>query len=226
MSASRGTAYTIGFAAAVCVVCSVAVAVSAVSLAQRQDANRTLDRQRNVLLAADLLDAQQQVTPELIRSRFDELIRPRTVEPTGDVAPQTVYEVVEDGRLTMVVLPVEGPGLWSTLYGFLAVAADGTTVRGIAFYDHGETPGLGGEVDNPRWRARWRGRKLFDATGEPRLEVIKGAAGEPGVDPHRVDGLSGATMTSKGVSKLVRAWISELGFGPYLEQLRREGGAR
>jgi len=224
MSANRSTAYTIGFAIAICVVCSVAVAVSAVSLTDRQDANRTLDRQRNVLLAADLIDAAQAPTGDVIRARFAELIRPREVEPTGDAEPATVYEVVEDGRLTMVVLPVEGPGLWSTLYGYLAVAADGNTVRGIAFYDHGETPGLGGEVDNPRWRARWRGRKLFDAAGETRIEVIKGVAGDPESDPHRVDGLSGATMTSQGVSKLVGAWISEHGFGPYLKQLRRKGG--
>jgi Na+-transporting NADH:ubiquinone oxidoreductase subunit C len=226
MPAERSTAYTIGFAAAVCIVCSVLVAVSAVSLAERQADNRTLDRQRNVLLAAGLLAAEQELTAEQIRARFAELIGPREVELPGDAGTRTIYEVTADGRRTMVVLPVEGPGLWSTLYGFLAVDADGTTVRGIAFYDHGETPGLGGEVDNPRWRNRWHGRRLFDDAGGLRLEVIKGVAGDPADDPHRVDGLSGATMTARGVSALVRRWVGADGFGPYLEQFRRAGGER
>ena len=101
----------------------------------------------------------------------------------------------------MLIMPIEGKGLWSTLYGFLSLDADMNTVRGITFYKHGETPGLGGEVDNPNWKALWNERQAFDADGSVEISVIKGRAGPASEDPHRVDGLSGATLTSKGVSE-------------------------
>ena len=132
-----------------------------------------------------------------------------------------VYQVFNKSRkLQMVVLPIEGYGLWSTLYGFLSLDADTRTVRGLTYYQHSETPGLGGEVDNPRWKARWPGRIAFDSTGEVAIEVIKGHAGPPEDDPHRVDGLAGATITSRGVTNMLRFWLGENGFGPYLKKLR------
>ncbi len=127
----------------------------------------------------------------------------------------------DDGGLEMLILPVEGYGLWSTLYGFLALDADVNTIRGITFYQHGETPGLGGEVDNPRWKALWNGRKAFDSNGKVDIAVIKGRAGPPSEDPHRIDGISGATLTSRGVSELVRFWLGGDGFGPYIDRLRQ-----
>ena len=126
------------------------------------------------------------------------------------------------GRLAQLVLPVEGKGLWSTMYGFLALGPDLKTVRGLTFYQHGETPGLGGEVDNPRWKALWRGRQVLDAQGQVDIAVMRGAAGPAEQDPHRVDGLSGATLTSRGVTAMLRFWLGEHGFGPYLERLRTE----
>jgi Na+-transporting NADH:ubiquinone oxidoreductase subunit C len=126
----------------------------------------------------------------------------------------------ESGETDLYVFPVEGKGLWGTLYGFLALDADLQTVRGITFYEHKETPGLGGEVDNPRWKALWAGRQAFDENGVPVISVIKGRAGTPEEDPHHVDGLSGATMTSRGVGTLVQFWLGENGFGPFLERLR------
>jgi Na+-transporting NADH:ubiquinone oxidoreductase subunit C len=134
-----------------------------------------------------------------------------------------VYQVVKNTRVQMVILPVEGRGLWSTLHGYLALDTDGNTVVGITFYQHSETPGLGGEVDNPKWKERWRGRKLFDEHGQLRIAVAKGAAGPPESDPHRVDGLSGSTLTSRGVTNMLSFWMGENGFGPYLERLQREG---
>ncbi|MGB6850680.1 MAG: Na(+)-translocating NADH-quinone reductase subunit C [Thermoanaerobaculia bacterium] len=125
----------------------------------------------------------------------------------------------ESGEIDMIILPVEGYGLWSTLYGFIALDADLETVRGITFYEHKETPGLGGEVDNPGWKAKWKGRMVYGEDGLPELEVIKGQAGPPAEDPFRVDGLSGATLTSRGVTNLVHFWLGENGFGPLLEKL-------
>lgn len=127
----------------------------------------------------------------------------------------------EGGALEMLILPIEGKGLWSTLYGFLSLDADMNTIKGITFYKHGETPGLGGEIDNPNWKALWNERKAFGTGGAPEIEVIKGRAGPASDDPHRVDGLSGATLTSKGVSYLVQFWLGENGFGPYIKQVQQ-----
>jgi Na+-transporting NADH:ubiquinone oxidoreductase subunit C len=129
-----------------------------------------------------------------------------------------------EGTLDMLVLPIEGKGLWSTMYGFLALDKDLKTVRGLTFYQHGETPGLGGEIDNPRWKALWPDRVAYDEAGEPVIEVIRGRAGTPDEDPHRIDGLSGATITARGVMHTVNFWLGDDGFGPYLETLRQGGG--
>ena len=127
----------------------------------------------------------------------------------------------ESGDVEMLVLPIKGYGLWSTLYGYLALEEDGNTVRGITYYQHGETPGLGGEVDNPRWKAMWPGRKIYDESGEVEIEVIKGQAGPASSDPYQVDGLAGATITSRGVSHMFDLWLGPDGFKPYLEKIRR-----
>ena len=133
-----------------------------------------------------------------------------------------VYKVLDDaGELETLILPIEGYGLWGTLYGFLAVEADTSTVVGLTYYEHKETPGLGGEVENPRWKNLWPGRRIFDDSWEPTIEVIKGNAGRPGDDPYRVDGLSGATITSRGVTNMIDFWMGAEGFGPYLANLRQ-----
>lgn len=135
-----------------------------------------------------------------------------------------IYEVyTEDGNLDRMVFPVEGKGLWSTLYGFVALDTDFTTIHGLTFYSHGETPGLGGEVDNPSWKAKWPGRKVYDENWKPQIRVIKGPAPAPEAAPHKVDGLSGATLTSNGVTNLLRFWFGDDGFGPYVSRLRAEG---
>ena len=134
-----------------------------------------------------------------------------------------VYRVMDEGKLKAVIVPISGQGLWSTLYGYIALAADTQTVLGITFYEHKETPGLGGEVDNPLWKERWKGRQVYDARGRPIINVKKGIAGPPELDPYNVDGLSGATITSRGVGSLVRFWLGTNGFGPYLKAARIGG---
>lgn len=133
----------------------------------------------------------------------------------------TVYLVEQDGRLDTLILPVRGYGLWSTLYGFMAIKGDLNTVAGMGFYQHAETPGLGGEVDNPKWKALWPGKTLFDDDGRLAVKVVKG-----GIDPqspdaeHQVDALAGATLTSNGVNNLLHFWLGEQGFGPFIVKLR------
>jgi Na+-transporting NADH:ubiquinone oxidoreductase subunit C len=136
-----------------------------------------------------------------------------------------VYRKVDDnGNLELLVLPIHGKGLWSTMYGFIALGDDLQTVRGLTYYQHGETPGLGGEVDNPRWKALWPGRKVYDDQGDVALRVARGAAGPPASDPYRVDGLAGATITARGVTGMIEFWLGDEGYGPYLERLRKERG--
>ncbi|MFN3919411.1 MAG: Na(+)-translocating NADH-quinone reductase subunit C [Methylohalobius sp.] len=134
-----------------------------------------------------------------------------------------VYFVKGEQGFTRLILPIYGRGLWSTLYGYLALESDLTTIAGITFYEHRETPGLGGEVDNPRWKALWRGKLAFDAQGQVAIEVIKGTVDLNRPEAiHQVDGLSGATLTTRGVDRLVRYWLGPDGYGPFLEQLRRQ----
>jgi Na+-transporting NADH:ubiquinone oxidoreductase subunit C len=133
----------------------------------------------------------------------------------------TVYLVEKDGEVETLILPVRGYGLWSTLHGFIAVKGDLNTVVGMGFYQHGETPGLGGEVDNPKWTGQWPGKTLFDENGKLAVQVVKG-----GVDPqspnavHQVDGLAGATLTGNGVDNLLKFWLGQNGFGPFIANLR------
>ncbi|RLA45698.1 MAG: Na(+)-translocating NADH-quinone reductase subunit C [Gammaproteobacteria bacterium] len=133
----------------------------------------------------------------------------------------TVYLIEGDQGIEKVILPIKGSGLWSTLYGFLALDADLNTVAGIGFYEHAETPGLGGEVDNPLWKAKWVGKRVYgDDTGVA-LGVIKGKVDTSRAgSEHQVDGLSGATLTSKGVDNLIQFWLGENGYEPFLANLK------
>ena len=253
--------FIVSFAAAVCLVCSVFVATSAVGLRSRQEVNRVLDRQKKVLTVAGLIEEGEQIEAQRVQELFEQNIQAKVIEltsgePDPDVDPASfdqqkaqkdparsreappnpagirrvpndalVYLVKPEGEVEKIILPIEGKGLWSTLYGYLALAPDTTTIEGIIFYEHGETPGLGAEVDNPSWKALWEGRQAYDEDWEPAITVIKGHAGSPAEDPHKVDGLSGATITARGVSDLVRFWLGENGFAPYLERFRSERSA-
>ncbi len=153
-----------------------------------------------------------------------------------------VFLVKESGAIKSIILPVHGYGLWSTLYGFLSLDADGQTVQSISFYDQQETPGLGGEVVNPKWRALWKGKKVYAESeqssaekglieiaemGEPALSLIKGVVdnAKPG-SQYQVDGLAGASLTSTGVTNLVKYWMSNEGFAPYLAKVRTVKGVK
>lgn len=130
-----------------------------------------------------------------------------------------VYLVRENGATRQIILPVYGPGLWSTMYGYLALAPDRRTIVGLRFYQHAETPGLGDQVERAEWLAKWPGKQLFDDHGTVRIEVVRGQAGAGDDSVHQVDGMSGATLTGRGVSKLLQYWAGPHAFGPYLGKL-------
>ena len=134
-------------------------------------------------------------------------------------------------RIAQIVLPVYGKGLWSTLMGYIALEqqkAEGETVgsgdfdriAGLTFYKHAETPGLGGEIDNPRWKSSWKGKVAYDADGQPQIDIVKGGydRDSPSAD-YAIDGLSGATITSNGVESLVNYWLSDAAFKPFVERV-------
>ena len=253
--------YTVLFATAVCVVCALLVSVAAVSLSPRQEANALQYMQKNVLLAAGLVQPDQKVSDAELREIYKQSIEVRLVDfaagklvaadqldaasydqrrarndpQASRVAPSNragiarvpnyglVYFVKPKGQVEQVVLAIEGLGMWGTVYGFLSLAPDGNTVQGLAFYEQKETPGLGGEIGNPKWQALWRGRKGYDEQWQPQLAVIKGSAGPAAQDPHRIDGLSGATITSNAITRVVQFWLSDEGYGRWLKEFRQGG---
>jgi len=243
---------TIGVVLAVCLVCSIIVAGSAVGLRETQLANKAKDKQNNILAVAGLQTdkTNKEIFASNIQTRlvdlssgnfaegvdaadYDQrkaskdpqqsvkLSAKENVASIGRVANlATVYLVSDDqGKLQRLILPVHGAGLWSTMYAFVAVKTDGNTIAAITYYEQGETPGLGGEVENPRWVKLWPGKELFDAQGKPAIRVVKGDVAPD--SKHEIDALSGATLTSAGVEHTFTFWFGEQGFGPFLNKFRQ-----
>ncbi len=143
-----------------------------------------------------------------------------------------VYLVTDGDQVQQYVIPVYGMGLWSTLYGFVAVEDDLRTIAGLTYYEHAETPGLGGEVENPAWKVRWLGKQIYEegvavadvSSANIKVGVAKGSpSGEAA--KYMVDGLSGATITSRGVDSMLKYWFSDEGFGTYFKKLATQQGS-
>jgi len=144
---------------------------------------------------------------------------PREVDVAGigrraDLAP--VYILRRGEEIALVVLPVHGSGYQSTIYAYLALQADLNKVAALTVYEHGETPGLGSQVEDPAWQALWPGKEIADETGAIRITVVRGEAS----GPYEVDGITGATRTMSGVTSMLRFWLGQHGFGPFLARLR------
>ncbi|MEL7092352.1 MAG: Na(+)-translocating NADH-quinone reductase subunit C [Pseudomonadota bacterium] len=240
---------TIFVAVAVCLVASMVVSAAAVALRPLQSVNALKDKQINILQVAgiyepgvDVLEAFGAFEPRVLDlntgtftdqfdpANFDD--RAAADDPATSVALEddpagigrqsmfvTVYLLRDDaGDVDKVILPIHGYGLWSTLYGFIALEENGNDIFGLQFYEHAETPGLGAEVDNPRWKAQWSGKRLEDDSGTLQITVAKTAP--PAGDDYHIDALAGATLTSVGVDNLVKFWMGERGYGPFLDNLK------
>lgn len=123
----------------------------------------------------------------------------------------------ENDQPKTYVFPIRGYGLWSMMRGFLAVKPDFQTVEGIVFYDQAETPGLGGEVKSERFVNQWPGKQIYTEGGDVQLRVIKGAD-----DNHSIDALSGATITSNGVTNAMTYWMGPQGFKNFIDRQKGE----
>jgi Na+-transporting NADH:ubiquinone oxidoreductase subunit C len=243
---TNSNSYVMVFTIGLCVTVSSVLAVLATELKPTQLAAAEFDRQKNVMMAAGLIErGDPRLRPEL-EALYKKRVRSIIVDTRdGSLADGDSQEQVkalnttageankkdahafrmietaltEDGKLDAIILPVSGKGLWSTLYGYLALDADKNHVKGIQFYKHGETPGLGGEIENPKWTAMWKGKEILNDKAElVSITVKKGKVNESieSEKRHAVDGLAGATITSNGVGKFVRRDLQA--FGTYLQK--------
>ncbi len=244
-------------AISLCLVCSVMVSTAAVVLKPIQEANKRVDRMKNILNAAAIYDPARDIDEqfEQVETRMVELSTGQfadhvsvegydldnvlkdpsmstSIADEDDIAKirrqetyALVYLVKDQDQIKYIILPIRGAGLYSTLYGFLALKADGNTVQGLSFYDQGETPGLGGEIVNPKWRAKWRDKRIYDDDGATRIELVKGPIDYNQTQAvHQVDAIAGATLTSRGVGNLMRFWLGEQGYKALLDRIAvREG---
>ena len=249
---------TLAVAFSVCLICSLVVSSSAVSLRDLQKENKLNDRRLKVLQVADIYDPELSISEQFLQleSKFIDFDTGRIfteynnfnideydqVKATKDsnlskaIPASDDIEIIKNrenvGKIYILrddlknidklILPIRGYGLWGTLFGFIAIESDFNTVSGIEFYEHKETPGLGAEVDNPKWKTSWKGKKIYD-DNQVTLKVIKGKV-EDGdtMSMYKVDGLSGATITSRGVSNMVSYWFSDSGYANLLKELNYE----
>ena len=233
----QSTAYTFLFALAVCAICSFTLAAVSEGLRPKKEMNAALDVKKNILKAVVLKEPiGPKAKGEEILEVFKEKIEEVVIDESGEVLDwiksgeakkernkHLLYIYREEDEIIAYCFPVEGKGLWSTLYGYLALEPDGITVRGITFYKHGETPGLGAEIEQAWFQDNFKGKKVWDAEKKKAMpiKVIKGKVKDKisaGQTPYSVDGISGATMTSQGVTDLLAEWNNI--YEPFLNKIR------
>ena len=242
-----GIVKTVIVAIALCFVCSMVVSFAAVNLKSIQEANKAIDKQKNILQVAGVyhegidvnktFSSFQPLVVDLNSGKFtdkfdpfifddkkaaqDPLLSVSLENDPASIGRRTNYATIyllkkDDGSLDKVILPIHGYGLWSTLYGFIALEDNLNDIFGLQFYQHAETPGLGAEVDNPKWKAQWKGKKLNNENGELMIQVAKTQK----YKDHHIDALAGATLTSNGVDNLVKFWMGKDGFQKFLNNLK------
>ncbi len=229
-------AYTLGFAAAVTMVCSVLLASAATLLKERQEQNVQLDIKCNILTVLGLIETKD-VEAEKVFSLYDDKVKTFVVDLTGnqvsgrtaeDIDPEAepdllpVFARQEGGKITAYCIPTQGKALWSTVKGYIALENDLNTVKGITFYSHGETPGLGGEIDKEWFTEAFKGKTILNDAGTiVSVTIVKGKMRGNEKDPeHLVDGISGATLTTKGLNKFIKATLDK--YEPYFKTVRGE----
>jgi Na+-transporting NADH:ubiquinone oxidoreductase subunit C len=225
-------------------VCSIIVSSAAIVLKPIQAKNEEAFRQTIILDVAGLMQPGGDVA-ELFGAIESRMVDLETGDYSDEGDPELniaipddldiagigrrarfvpVYLVKDGDNVEQIILPVYGKGLWSTMLGYLSLAPDGNTIKGLRFYAHAETPGLGDQIDKDPWRALWVGKQVYGSGDEPQIRVVRGPVPSGAANPqHLIDGMSGATLTGNGVSGLVQYWTGPHGFGPYLKNFREAG---
>ena len=225
----RSDAYTIIFTTIVTVILGLGLSYTADSLRDRQILNEELDIKKNIL---SVLGYKQDTpwTDEEVQSLYDRNINEIRIDEVGSVFDEvdksdnfayTIYQSRENNKVTGYAIPIAGKGLWGTMYGYFAIEPDAETVKGITFYKHKETPGLGAEVDKDWFKNNFIGKKLTDKNGElVSIEVVKGYVSKTDPDAlHKVDGISGATITGTGLTTFLKSDLEK--YEPYFPRVRR-----
>ena len=200
-------------------ICAVLVSSVYVWMKPKYAQNKAIDVKKNILLAAGHDLRRFSNSDEIIAAYEDSIVRKEVY--IGGIEHFVYYIRANDGDKTFegIILPISGKGLFSTMYGFIALEMDFNTVRYITFYDHGETPGMGAQITSPAWQRQWIGKQIFDEQWNPRIRVVSRSLDEAVVPRHhQVDGITGATLTANGVERMVWHWLGEEGFLNYLRE--------
>ncbi len=204
---------TILFATVLCLVCSLLLTMASTGLKAFQRENALVDRQKNILQAVGAVTPGQSYTADGIKALYQSSIQCVSVGDSGKVmsAEATsrntlpLYLYLKDDEVASYIIPVDSRGLWGRIYGYLALDTDGSTVTGFTVYQHAETPGLGGEIENQWFQRNFVGKRIVDSTGEfVSIKIAKGTVKNvvrQDLQPNYVDGISGATMTGKFLSE-------------------------
>jgi len=226
----RNNSYTLIFTSCVTIVLGIIIAITADNLRERQEINEELDIKKNILYA---LGYKQNIdnpwTNKIVESLYNNSINEVYIDRKGTVYkkqedieknPLKIYQRMDNGLITGYAIPIEGKGLWGTMYGYFAIEPDAVTVKGITFYRHKETPGLGGEVDKDWFKNNFIGKRLVDNDGKlVSIEVIKGFVSEKDPEAYiKVDGISGATITGKGLTNFLKKDLDK--YEPYFKKIR------
>ena len=205
----REDSKTIIFALGICLVCSVLLSGLAAGLKQIQTANREFDVKRNIVKAFGVDIGV--LTKSEIEEKYSTHISKNTIDLDneiifGDGKPYSQINVFSwkddvNSEPSKYAFPIAGKGLWSVLYGYLAIDADIETIVGISFYAHKETPGLGAEIEKAWFQDQFKDKKIYENGQVADFKVTK-----PGLanNEYSVDGISGSTITSKGVEILLK----------------------
>ncbi len=203
------TLKSIIFALVLCVVCSLLLTLASSGLKGYQQRNVLLDRQQNLLKAVGLIEQGQQYAPAEVESLYAENIKMIWVKPDGAVVEQAqrtqkdlqLYLYMKDNELQAYIIPIDTRGLWGKIYGYMAIEKDGSTISGFTVYQHGETPGLGGEIEKRWFQKNFVGKRIVDRRGDfVSISIARGKVEDrvrPELQINYVDGIGGATLTGK-----------------------------
>ncbi len=200
------------FATGLCLICSFMLTFTASTLKPIQLKNQKVDKQKNILKVLKVTEDGKKYTNLEVEEIYNAYIKNKWLNKKGELVDEKtdapIFIYIKNGKVDAYAIPISGYGLWSTLYGYFSVNGDGTTVRGITFYEHGETPGLGAEVEAKWFQDNFIGKKIATVSGEFKsVGIVKGKVDnvvKEAEKPYYVDGISGATVTSNGVNSFLK----------------------
>ncbi len=234
---TNSNVYIVVYSVVMVIIVATLLALAALGLKERQDANILNEKKQSILSAlyAGEAAAQGVETAALIAEvNYDEVIEAYVVDNNGQKMEGDVFTLLADlkgsfaeGKFPVfeakdgrVVVPVTGVGLWGPVWGYVALEKDMATVAGVVLDHAGETPGLGAEIATPKFQKMFIGKSIFEGDKFVSVKLVKGGAKNPA---HEVDAITGGTKTSDGVSAML--FDSFKNYLPLLEAKRQAAAA-